>query len=815
MSHKILQIIFFLILTISANSQYYRLSGIVLDYKVEPLALASVEVKELKRGKITKDDGSFEFFLERGKYDLVVSMVGYAPKIKTVFINNADVLETIVLELDTLASLAEVVIRTKMRDRAEDYVRNVIRNKDAILASAGSYSCNIYIKAFQQDSSYKRAKSLQEDSMGTEEFKYMSLAEISLEFDRHENGQIKEQRSGVNKRGNTESLFYQSGTEADFNLYNNLIKAPAISSIPFVSPISYSGLLAYRFKTLNIDRSGKRKIYTISVKPRQLSNATIEGVITIEDSLWVILSADFSLPSGHLPEYDFFEVLQQYKHIGDSVWMIARQQFNYNTKMKGGRRYGETTALYSDFEFRKDFPKKYFGNEVSTTASEAYEKDSVFWNMVRREPLSVQQHLYARYQDSIYQYMRTEQYLDSMDRVLNKITWDKLLIFGQIFNNHKKERMWVLPPVSSLIQPIYFGGLRFKVQGAYKKVFESKKNLSVELNTSFGFLNKDINGGIEIKRLYNPVSRGMLSLKAVRDFEFIYQGDAWVNILKRSNIFLNNAVELGHEIEIVNGLHIFNYLEFALRRSVSNYKVSNKSDTIFGIPNPPAVDFDPYNAAYYQLKLYYTPKLKYIREPKEKIFLGSKWPTFYMHWRKGFPNLFKSKVDFSYLEFGVKQNINLGVAGISNYTIKTGSFTNTKDLRVIDYHYLRQGDPFFFQNPNRTMQALDSTFPVFDWYYQGNLVHEFNGALLSKIPFMKKLKLQEVAGAGFIIAPEKDLRYVEMFAGIERVFRWPFNPLQRVKLGFYVVGSVANKFNNPVQFKFGLTTWDRFRNEWR
>ena len=64
---------------------------------------------------------------------------------------------------------------------------------------------------------------------------------------------------------------------------------------------------------------------------------------------------------------------------------------------------------------------------------------------------------------------------------------------------------------------------------------------------------------------------------------------------------------------------------------------------------------------------------------------------------------------------------------------------------------------------------------------------------------MKKLKLQEVAGAGFIIAPEKDLRYVEMFAGIERVFRWPFNPLQRVKLGFYVVGSVANKFNNPVQ----------------
>ena len=81
--------------------------------------------------------------------------------------------------------------------------------------------------------------------------------------------------------------------------------------------------------------------------------------------------------------------------------------------------------------------------------------------------------------------------------------------------------------------------------------------------------------------------------------------------------------------------------------------------------------------------------------------------------------------------------------------------------------------------------------------------------------FFKKLKLQEIAGGGVLIAPERDLRYAEFFAGIERVFKWPFNPLTRLKLGVYVVTSVANKFNNPVQFKIGLTTWDRFRNRWR
>ena len=174
-----------------------------------------------------------------------------------------------------------------------------------------------------------------------------------------------------------------------------------------------------------------------------------------------------------------------------------------------------------------------------------------------------------------------------------------------------------------------------------------------------------------------------------------------------------------------------------------------------------------------------------------------------------------SKIDFDYLEFGIQQQINLGVAGNTSYILKTGDFPNKKDLRIIDYKFQKQGDPILFQDPQKVFQALDSTFPVFKRYYQGNLLHEFNGYLLSKIPFLKKLQLQEVAGGGVLVIPERDLRYAELFAGIERVFKWPFNPLAKVKIGVYVVGSVANKFNNPVQFKIGLTTWDRFANKWR
>ena len=807
-------LLLFLLTALFSHGQLYKVSGSLLDNRKEPLPLASVEIKELRKGTVTKDDGSFQFFLERGKYDIVVSMIGYKTRVVTIFVNNKDITEVLELETDEGSNLSEVILKVKSRDRAEEIIRNVVKNKESILDAIGSYSCNAYIKAVQLDSGFIKKKN-ENDTVEKTGYEGMSLSEVSLRLDKNANGQIKEERLGVIKRGNPASLFYLSATEGDFYIYNNLINTPPVSKIPFVSPLSYSGLVAYRFKTLKIDRTVKPKLYTISVRPRQLSNATIEGEITIQDSTWAVISTTFRLPEAHMPEYDFMEVKQQYGAVGDSARMITRQQFNYYIKTKKGRLYGETTVSYTGYELNKNFKKGYFGNEVSSTTEEAYQKDSSFWKSVRTEPLSRQQEMYARYQDSIYKYMRSEAYLDSMDKVLNKITWKKMLIFGQVFNDHKKERMWILPPITSMIQPVSFGGARLKLAGAYRKTYSNRKKLSLEADLSYGFRNHDVNGSVGIKRLYNPFNQGEFSVNAGRNFEFIYPGDAWVNVLKRSNIYLNTSFEVAHGLDIFNGLRLLNKFEVAFRRSVKDYKVGNNADSIFGISNDPPVEFDPYNATYNEIKLFFTPKMKYIREKKEKIYIGSKWPTFYISWRKGVPKLFSSKIDFDYLEMGMEQHLNLGVAGQTMYIVKTGDFLNTKDLRIIDFKFMRQGDPLFFQNPNKSFQALDSTFPVFDRFWQGNLVHEFNGFLINRIPFLKKLKLQEVAGGGFLITKERNLRYLEVFAGIERVFKWPFNPLARVKLGIYIIGSAANKFNNPVQFKIGLTTWDRFRNAWR
>jgi hypothetical protein len=184
-------------------------------------------------------------------------------------------------------------------------------------------------------------------------------------------------------------------------------------------------------------------------------------------------------------------------------------------------------------------------------------------------------------------------------------------------------------------------------------------------------------------------------------------------------------------------------------------------------------------------------------------------------WKKGLPGILNSKINFDYLEYGLEQRVNVGLLGNMRYKIKTGSFLNTKDIRLVDYQYQRRGDPWLFLNPDEAFQALDSTFPLFKRFYAAHMVHEFNGFFLNKIPLLKKLELREVAGAGFLIAPERRLRYAEAFAGIERIFKWPFQPMAKFKLGIYTVGSVANQFKNPLQFKVSFSTWDLQRNKWK
>src|SRR6185312_2059582 len=125
-------------LPIAAKAQSIKVYGKVTNSRLEPLAFASIEVREIKAGAITNEEGNYDLKMDPGKYDLIVTMIGYKPQIITVIIGKSDVMKNIIMEDEDSKGLDEVVI--KGRDQAEQIIRNVIRHKDAIMAAHGAYS---------------------------------------------------------------------------------------------------------------------------------------------------------------------------------------------------------------------------------------------------------------------------------------------------------------------------------------------------------------------------------------------------------------------------------------------------------------------------------------------------------------------------------------------------------------------------------------------------------------------------------------------------------------------------------------------------
>jgi hypothetical protein len=192
-----------------------------------------------------------------------------------------------------------------------------------------------------------------------------------------------------------------------------------------------------------------------------------------------------------------------------------------------------------------------------------------------------------------------------------------------------------LPPLIDVIDPFRFGGVRIKANVTYYKTFTSKRSVAVFSNISYGIRNQDMNGNISITHKYNPLNGAFINVSAQRDFQYIFQGDAWINMLKRDNFYLNEAIGINHGVEVLNGLVLFLNADYSYRRSVVGYETNPKLDTVFGFVNEP-VPFEAYNAFYGKVRLQYTPRNVSFVSQRKKLFLVPNGPHFMQAGEKEF-----------------------------------------------------------------------------------------------------------------------------------------------------------------------------------
>jgi hypothetical protein len=822
-----LSIIFFLSF-LSGFSQRL-LSGVILDEKKNPIPYAKVYVKTSPDLRTQADvNGYYEMRLFEGEYFLVFSATGYEDRESYVVINPVDSKRDIQLFPLKIEELEGFELTTKKSNPGREIMLKVVDKRDKINPWNVPHTVDVYIKASEKitrTGKEKGKKDDEENANGKEiedpfeaekrkiiaESNNMNLLEVQIQRNFAPPSKVKEIRNAYTLRGTDKQLYYTTTVKSNFNFFENLLHLNDLHQSPVSSPISGPGILSYKYRLESQYEENGQKIHKIKILPRSTATTTLSGYIYVIDSLWLIQKLELSMEKGNLLKYDYFKIEQTFSHPGDSLCVLTNQVLTYGTKFKDEISACKTEATYSNYIFNPQFSNKFFGNEVAITAQEAYEKDTSFWATARTTTLTQEEQDFIILKDSLRDRLNRKEYLDSIDAVFNKVTFWKVVWFGVDHRNREKQTQWTINSVAASSRPVYIAGSRVAPGFSYFKKWKDQRAIDMYTELSYGFRNEDIKGRTWWRYRYDPFHLGTIGFGASHDFDAIRSYDAISQIFKRSNFIETTSMKVFGEYEIFNGFYVNPEVSFTERRSLDTTRYAFNTVLDDALNNDDPTLFDSYQAALAEITISYVPNQKFMREPYRKVVLGSRWPTFYTYYQKGIPKLFGSDINHDYLLFGIMQTFKIGTLGTSNYHIKSGTFVNSKQLKDADMKFNRRSDPFWFSNPLYSFQGLDTLLPTKRRIFEGHFIHHDNGAIINKIPFMKKTGVGLVFGAGALYVTEYKYQHYEVLAGLERNFKFS---RRRLRIGIYGVMSDGNAIKPTPTWKISFAVLDDRNMKW-
>lgn len=811
-----------LLITAGTALAQRQLSGTVTDEQNQPIPFVNIYVKNNTELRTQTDvNGKYSLQLFEGEYFLIFSATGYTDRETYVIISNGNAVRDMQLFPEKINNIDGVEIVSKKSNPGREIMMKVVHKREQINPWNYPHTVEVYIKATekidrkQKEKNTSDASATSEDPFEEEKRKTqllagnMNLAEVQVTRNYAPPNKVKEIRNAYTPRGDGRLLYYTTTVKSNFNFFENLLHLDDLHASPVSSPISGPGILSYRYRLEAQYEENGRKIDKIKIIPRSSSTSTLSGYIYVIDSLWLVQKLELTMEKGNLLTYDYFTIFQQFEHPGDTLCVLTEQLLTYGVKYKDQTSTCTTIAKFTDYNFHSDFARKFFNSEVAVTTKEAYERDTAFWKQERVVQLTPEEQRYIVIKDSLRDAFNRKEYLDSIDAVFNKITIWKILWFGVDHRNRAERTQWNLNSAAGTLRPLYPAGPRIAPGFSYFKKWENQRYFDSYTELSVGLLNADIKGYTWARYLYSPFHQGKIGATFSHQFDAIVYADAITQIYKRSNFIQATKLRFMHDYEYFNGFYGSVELEFCERQSIAEYASLNLLDSL--IPNDNFKYFAGYQALLGEITLSYTPGQRYMREPYRKVVLGSKWPTIYVYYQRGIPKLFGSDVDHEYGVAGIRQSFQLGTIGTSNYHIKAGKFLSARNLKDADFKYQRRSDPFWFSNPLQSFQDQDSSLPSKEWYLEAHFVHHDNGAIINKIPFMKKTGIGLVIGCGALYVAEYQWQHYEILGGLERNFKFS---KRRLRIGIYAVASDGNKIAPKATWKVSFAVLDDRNMKW-
>ena len=803
----------FLLAAFTVMAQNASISGKITDSKNLSLTSVAVYIKGTSTGTTSNGEGRYHILLRPGHYDLVFALIGFKTFVKSIDLGAGETILDLVLPENTY-NLNEVTVRAEREDPARRIMRNVIARRDFYTNQVHAYSCQVYIKGIQ------KLRNAPKSFLGTDvqgELKNMGLdsgkrgilylSESVSRLKVKKPGSIHEEMISSKVSGNNSSFSFNQASDLMVNFYQNRIDLTNITPRQFISPLADNGFSMYRYKLIGKTENLGHQTFRIQVIPRRKGANLFQGLLYIQDSSWNIQSLDLRIADqSKIDLLDTLQIRQQFIEPATGVFVLSTVEFRFSYSIFKFKGYGSYLESLSNYTLNPKFTVKDFPPDILQVVKNANAKDSTYWNSIRAVPLTHEEIADYKKKDSIFTVHNTRRYQDSIDHKRNRLTPSSLLL-GQTFTNKFKKRSFNIAPFFTVVSYNTVEGLAFSPDLSFTQNTTDTSSYTIGADLRYGFINRRFNPSARFSREFSSLRHTFLSIEggfAVKDQNRLGGVDPFYNtvqtVFEKRNplkLYERHFIKVDYSTDLTRQINFVGGLEFARRIPLANtayaYLTGSKFK-IFSANNPFS---PPGNQLAFQANQAFNIHLgarinfgeKFVVRPDMIIPQGSDYPTLFIDDRAGIPGVLGSSPNYNLLSFRVAQNnIEASSFGRFNYSVSGGSFLSHQNLQYLDYQHFTSSSSTLFERAE-SFEILNSyRYSASRYFVHVHAEENFMGGLFAKIPILRKLNLQELAGISYMKNDEL-LNYTELYAGLQKFgFRAGFT------FGFLPGGKHINGF---------------------
>jgi hypothetical protein len=773
-----------------ASAQQYTLTGIVKDLAGQPVPFASVYIKNTTQGTSANVDGKYEIKLSRGEHNISFRAVGYKELDKKIVIPQT-LLYDVILTSESY-TLSNVTIRANAEDPAYEIIRKAIKQRKYHLNEVKAFNCDVYIKGVQRLNGAPK-KFFGQDiqkimELDTNRKGIIYLSESQSKFSFRRPNDVHEEMISSKIAGRNNAFSFNKASDLIINFYDNYLLENTLSARGFISPIADNALFYYKYKLLGETTENGEVVNKIEVTPRRTNDPAFRGIIYILEDSWRIYSTDLYLTkNAGINFIDTLSINQQFTKIKET-YMPTSINFQFNGNVLGFKFAGYYVGIYNNYDLSPVFPKNFFNGEILKVTEMVNKKDSLYWSNNRPIPLTPDEKINYVKKDSIAKRKESKSYLDSLEKDNNKFGLGKLLLNGYSINDRYNKEYYRFDPILRSLFYNTVEGFGFKYGVTYSKVFENRRTYSIRPEVRYGFANQKLTGSLTGSYYYDPVKRASYGGSFGNGiFDLNNQGSMTllgntINSLfyekNFSKFYEKTFINLNTTRELASGLQGTINVDYSRNHTMTNssdFKFFDNKEREFTSNNPfnPEAEkplFPTYTSLSATVNFTYTIGQKYITRPDGKFYTESKYPRISLLYKKGFKGVLNSDVDYDFVKAEIYQDrISLGLWGYTSFLVGAGKFLNNKSLYYPEFKHFQGNISTIFPPNLRKFQYLNFyLFSTNSQYFEAHVEHNFAGFFINKIPLLRKAKLEEFIGGGYLSSPEKR-NYKEFYFGLQRL----------------------------------------------